>query len=218
MTHLYSWLFRITLSIAFFLGATARAEIVVTEYELAAPPFWSAGQLDPIASRGFQYQAQDPSGVLDKTVAKLKNVFQRYRPAIGSGTTVTKPLVVGGTDAQPRLQMSVRKCVLFICETVDLDATVTIREVKGNCARNFVMTADLARSSAILVNNYRGLKVNICAQIADASANLKIDAFAERGARYENGTVSREIFDLLSNQIPPMTNALSESLKANGAR
>lgn len=203
---------------AFFAGVSAQAEVTVVEHELPSVQISAAGQLDPIASRSFRYTAQDPQAVLTTTVSKLKSVFQRYRPVVDSGAKITKPLVVSGSESNPRLQMSAEKCVLFICETVDLDASVTIREVNGNCSKNYVLTADLARSSQRLVKNYRALKVNICAQIADASADLKIDAFAERGANYESGTITQEIFKILSAQIPAMTTALTESLKANGAR
>ncbi|MBX3018462.1 MAG: hypothetical protein KF767_11265 [Bdellovibrionaceae bacterium] len=218
MTQFRSIFFSIGLIFAIFSGASAHAEVIVVEHELPPPQLLNAGQLDPIASRSFQYRAQDPAAVLNATVAKLKSVFQRYRPVVDSGTTITKPLVVSGSESNPRLQMSAKKCVLFICETVDLDASVTIREVNGNCTRNFILTADLGRSTQKLVDNFRALKVNICAQIADASADLRIDAFAERGARYESGTITNEIFKILSAQIPAMTTALTESLKANGAR
>lgn len=207
-----------TLVLAVTLGAPAIADIEVSVRTPLPSPFLATGQMDPIASRGFRYQAADPGRVLDLTTAKLKSVFQRYRPALDSGTSVIKPLVISGSETQPRLQMTLKKCVLFICETVSLDAVVSLRETRGSCTRNFVITADLTRSSELLAKNYRALRVNICAQLADASADLQIDAFAERGAGYESGTVTQEIFKLLSAQIPPMTNALTESLRANGAR
>jgi hypothetical protein len=191
---------------------------VENDPRLVPDRLWTAGQLEPIATKSFKYSADDPNQVLESTITKLRSVFKRYRPAFDSGTTVVKPLVVSGTEANPRLQITAKKCVLFVCETVELDALIFLDEVSGRCTRNFILTADLSRSSEILVKNYRALKVNICFEQNGGSAQLRIDAFAEQGAQHSPGTITNEIFKMLSLQIPPMTSALIQSLEANGAQ
>jgi hypothetical protein len=171
---------------------------------------------DRLASTEFTFRANNPDRVMEITTAKLKEVFERYRPAVDSNTTIISPLQVTGSQTNPRIQMTAKKCVLFQCQTVKLDASITLREVSGSCRQNYVLNADLSRSGEILARNYDALSVNICYSSARANARVQGEAFALRASTYEGGIIANEILKMLALQIPPMSKAIRESLAANG--
>jgi len=173
---------------------------------------------DRLASTEFIFSANNPDRVMEVTTAKLKDVFQRYRPVVDSSTTIISPLEVTGTQTNPRIQMTAKKCVFFQCQTVKLDASINIREVSGSCRQNYVLSADLSRSGEILATNYDSLRVNICYSSARANARVQGEAFALRASTYEGGIVANEILKMLTLQIPPMSQAIKESLAANGGK
>lgn len=185
----------------------------------ASLTFLSSASRDLIAQKHFAYKADNPDQVLDTTLNKLRSVFKRYTPVLDSKTKMVEPLVVGGSETRPTLRMKVRKCVLFVCQTVALDATVSARQSSsGRCQRNLVVEADLTRSDSVLADNYQSLEVRICFTSQDKKGDLQLDAYAVRGEKYASGTISQQIFDMLALQIPAMTTALTESLIANGAQ
>jgi hypothetical protein len=175
-----------------------------------------ANESDFLARQTLQYRADDPRAVLDTTVQKLRDVFRRYRPVFDSGTTVISPLKIGGSQSQPTMNMVVRKCVLFICETVEIDATIRLRERSGSCERNFTLEAELSRSSKPLTDNYEQLRVESCFRSNRSQGSISIEGYADRARTYSSGPVSNEIVKMLGLQVEPMSRALLESLKANG--
>lgn len=177
-----------------------------------------AGPADRLVKTEFTFSAENPDRVLEATVEKLKDVFKRYRPVVDSGTTIISPLQVTGSQANPRLRMTAKKCVLFQCQTVELDASVTIREVSGTCRQNYVLDVDLTRSGEILAKNYEALKVNICYGAARSTGRVQGEAFALRAPTYGGGIIANEILKMLNLQIQPMSQAIKESLIANGAK
>jgi len=178
--------------------------------------YWSP--TEPIGRSEFTFSAVNPDHVLEKTAAKPKSIFRRYRPVLDSKTKIISPLQVTGTESNPTIQMTVRKCIFIKCETIALDASINIREVSGSCRQNYVLQADLRRSSEILSHNYESLFVNICYQAARQNGNIKAEAFAVRAPTHSDGIIAKEILKMLKMQIPAMTKALEESLEANGAR
>jgi hypothetical protein len=173
---------------------------------------------DRLASTEFTFSANNPDRVMEITTAKLKEVFQRYRPVVDSSTTIISPLQVTGPQTNPRIQMTAKKCVLFQCQTVKLDASITLREVSGSCRQNYVLNADLSRSGEILASNYDSLRVNICYSSARANARVQGEAFALRAPGYQGGIIANEILKMLTLQVKPMSQAIKESLAANGGR
>lgn len=172
---------------------------------------------DRLIKTQFDIKAAEPEAVLNKTVDNLKGVFQRYVPALDSNTTIVSPLKVGGSATRPTFHIALRKCVLVVCETVELDAAISLRDVNGSCARNFVLDADLRRSSPRMSENYQALKVDICFQSKDTNARITTEAWAIRAPSYSDGIVTDEILKMLKMQIQPMSDALKKSLIANGA-
>jgi hypothetical protein len=101
---------------------------------------------------------------------------------------------------------------------VELDGTVTLEETNPACRRNYRLSADLSRSSALLAENYESLTVNLCYQASGRSGQIVADAFANRAPSYSGGAVTSEILKMLKLQIEPMAAALHQTLIDNGAR
>lgn len=170
---------------------------------------------DKLAKGTITINSSNSEAVLDRTLGDLRAVFKRLRPNPDGGTWV-KELVVSGTRSNPIMQMSLRKCVAFVCETVDLDADVSMREVRGECDRNFVVEADLSRSSKILTDYYRRLDTSICFnKSSSGKGTLIAEAVAIRAPGFKNGVIQKEILSTLKAQARPIIYAVDESLKAN---
>lgn len=178
----------------------------------------AAPEHDFLAQKNLSIQSPNPLRVFELTAESPKAIFQRYKPKLDSGSKITSPLQVGGTETNPTIKVSIRKCVAFICQTVDLDAEVTIRETSGSCKKNYAMYADLRRSSSTLADTYDRLDVTICYQQSKPNeAQLQLAAYAHRAAKYSGGVVQKEIMDFLQLQVQPITQALAETLRSNGS-
>lgn len=170
---------------------------------------------DRLATGTIVIDSRDPEGVLNRTLDDLKAVFKRFHPSADGGEWVHE-LVVGGTKMNPTLQMSLKKCVAFICETVDLDAEVSLREERGNCDRNFVLEADLQRSSQMLTDYYRRLDTTICfRRTSNGKGEISAVATAIRTSGFKKDIVQKQILSTLKAQANPIIEAVDESLKAN---
>lgn len=170
---------------------------------------------DRLATGTIAIDSRDSEGVLNRTLDDLRAVFIRFHPSADGGEWVHE-LVVGGSKMNPTLKMSLRKCVAFICETVDLDAEVSLREERGNCDRNFVLEADLQRSSQMLTDYYRRLDTEICfMRTSNGNGELRAVATAIRTSGFKKDIVQKQILSTLKAQANPIIRAVEESLKAN---
>ena len=173
---------------------------------------------DLLAQESIKYQAANPDAVLQATVDNIKSVFDRYQVKLDRGMTIISPLQVGGTQNNPTIKTTIKKCVAFICKTVTLDAVVSISKSKGNCRANFVMTVDLDRSSQDLTDVYSRFDVKVCMNSNTQNAKIDLIASAKHAESYSEGIIQNEIFKILQLQISPIVSALSQTLKANGAK
>lgn len=174
---------------------------------------------DFLAQKTLSIVNANPEQVFERTADNPKAIFERYEPKLDSSSKIVSPLRIGGTQDNPTLKVSIRKCVGLICQTVDLDAEVTLKESRGSCDRNFLMQADLRRSSDTLSNTYDRLDVTICYRnTKSGEARLDLNASAHHASRYSGGIVQRQIMDFLQLQIQPITRALAETLRANGSK
>ena len=175
---------------------------------------WGASDL--LARHTIRVQGPDAEAALNLTIQNPRAIFEKYEPVVGSGSEITSPLRLGGTESHPVLLMSIRKCVFVICKTVDLDAEISIREVTGKCDRNFMMDADLARSGQMLTDVYDRFNVSICFKKAAAGdGTLDFTAQAHQAPSYSSGIVQRNIFEMLQLQIGPITKAINDTLRNN---
>lgn len=174
---------------------------------------------DALAKKSLTYQAADPSRVLTLTADNPKALFERYRPKLDSSSKITSPLQIGGTRDNPVIKVSIRKCVTFICQTVDLDAEVALSPISGSCDKNYFLQADLRRSSDTLSDVYDRLDVTICFKnTKSGEGQLQLVAQARRAPSYSGGVVQKQIMDFLQLQIDPIVSALAETLRTNGGR
>lgn len=185
--------------------------VLIAAVSLSIPSFAN----DRLATGNIVIDSKDSEDVLDRTLSDLRAVFQRFKPNPDGGEWV-RELVVSGSRNNPILQMALRKCVAFICETVELDADVTLREVRGQCDRNFVVEADLSRSSRMLTDHYRRLDTEICFnKSSNGKGTLSAVATAIRASGFKKGIVQGQILSTLKAQARPIIRAVDASLKAN---
>ena len=186
---------------------------ILTVFFTASPVFAAS---DFLAEAIVKIDSLRSGEVLNRVVADPKAVFEFYQPALDSGSTIVRPVQVTGPADHPVMQVSIRKCVGFICKTVDLDADVTLREGRsGGCDRSFLMVAGLARSSDIVRNVYDRLDIQICFKAsADGRGVLDLSASANQAPQYSQGIVQSEMFKMLKLQVAPIVNAIDQVLRA----
>lgn len=194
-----------------FSALMAALVVMVSATASAAP------DSDFLAKQSIAIDSKDAQGVLNRTLADVRGVFERYKVALDDSTKIKSPLRVSGTRMRPLLQVSLEKCVLFVCETVDLEADIQVIEGRGDkCDRSFVVAANLSKSSRRLTDIYDVLNVDACFnQGQNGQGKLDLSASAHRARTYQQGMIQKQIFDLLQLQIRPMVKALNDALKAN---
>ena len=153
--------------------------------------------------------------VISLTAENLKDVFLGYKIAVGPGLSIVSPLVVSGTQASPNMRVTLKKCITIICETVSLDADLTITKVDGTCDENFILKADLQRSSDTLTEVYDYFYTTICANRSAQGANTILTSYAFRANTYSGGIVASTIKDILQLQIAPIIKSLQTELDKN---
>jgi hypothetical protein len=174
------------------------------------------GAADFISQQVVSISGPEAEAALNQTVAELREVFARFQPALDSQSKIISPPQVSGTEAQPRLRLSMEKCVFVICKTVDIDADITVHENSGSCDRNLTLVADLARSSELLTDTYSALQVSICFKKGTAGAgSITLIAKAMHAAEYSKGIVQQQLFQTLKLQTAPIITAIKESLSSN---
>lgn len=153
--------------------------------------------------------------VFDLTAQNLKNVFSRYKIVLGSGFSIVKPLVVSGTQANPNITATLKKCVAFVCRDVAVDADLTVNKVQGACDENYYLKADLQRSGDMLTNVYDYFYSNICAKKTAEGAEVTIISYAARARTYNGGPIASTIQSFLRLQIDPIMASLQVELNKN---
>lgn len=170
---------------------------------------------DFLDRRELSIKSERYGDVIALTAENLKDVFDNFKIAVGSGFTLVKPLVVSGTQAMPNLQATVRKCFAFVCRNVELDTDVTVSEVNGECAENYLLKADLQKSGELLTDVYDNFYTTICAQPTSDGAKVTLTTYATRSPNYSGGVIASTIQDFLRLQITPIMNSLQTQLNHN---
>ncbi len=170
---------------------------------------------DFLDERNLVIKSERFGDVISLTAENLKDVFVSYKIALGSGLSIVKPLVVSGTQAAPNIKVTLRKCVTIVCQTVELDADLTITKVDGACDENFFLKADLQRSSDTLTDVYDYFYTTICANRSAEGAKATLSSYAFRARTYNGGIVASTIRDILQLQIAPIMKSLQTELDEN---
>src|SRR5258708_361767 len=83
---------------------------------------------DFLAEQTVLIQSTNSNEVLSRTAGDPKAIFERYQPALDSSSKIVRPVQVSGPANKPVMDVSIQKCMSFVCQTMDLDAVITIRE------------------------------------------------------------------------------------------
>lgn len=172
-------------------------------------------QDDSLDRQDITIKSQRFGDVISLTAENLKDVFMGYKVALNSGLSIVKPLEVSGTQANPNIKVSLKKCVAFVCQTVKLDIDLTISKVEGSCDENFYLKAELDRSSSTLTDVYEYFYTTICAKRSPEGAKVTLSSFATRARSYNSGMVASNIKQILQLQIAPIIKSLQTELNKN---
>lgn len=168
-----------------------------------------------LAQKSIPMQSTRSNELLDRTLADLRMVFQRFQFALDSSTTIVVPKKVTGTAERPVMTVTVKKCILFICETMVLDAEVSAREVSGSCTRNFQIHSNLGRSDHKVRDIYDSLDVSVCFKEGREGRNtLTFVGHAHHGPGYRQDFVQQELVKMLQLQVEPLVKAVQDTLRA----
>lgn len=170
---------------------------------------------DLLDKRELSIKSERFGDVIALTAENLKDVFLGYKIALGSGLSIVRPLVVSGTQANPNMRVTLKKCVAFVCETVSLDADLTITKVDGACEENFILKADLHKSSATLTVVYDYFYTTICANGSAQGGSAVLTTYAFRASTYNGGFIASTIKDILQMQVAPIVKSLQAELNKN---
>lgn len=169
---------------------------------------------DPLATQTLEITSSRSEDVLKRVAADPKAVFQRYQPALDKSSEIVRPVRISGSNQNPIMQVSIRKCMAMICKTVDLDASITVHETRGDCDLNYQMEADLSRSSQIVRDVYDRLDVEICYKAnSNGTGKLVLKGSAHHAPKYSQGIVQGQMFKMLQMQVAPIVQALQETIK-----
>lgn len=175
---------------------------------------FASGSWDHVSNGALDINNPNAEVVLTRTVNDLKALFEIYRPAIGGGVKIVRPKRVTGTMSNPRMTMSIEKCLGIFCQTVDLVGDASIKPTTGQCKLNWLIDLDISKSSAIVSDLYDRLQVEACYNgITDQTGKLKMIGKIRRGNSYEEGDIQQAILEVLRGQFEPLSQALIASMK-----
>lgn len=181
---------------------------------LSVFPFSARAESTFLAQKTIVMQSSRSGEVLDRALADLRMVFQKFQLALDSNSQIVVPKKITGPADRPVMTVTVKKCILFMCETLELDAEVDAREVRGNCDRNYLITANLSRSNQKVRDVYDSLDTTICfKEGGGGKASLLLIGHAHHSPKYQPGFIQGELFKMLQMQVAPLVKAVQETLK-----
>lgn len=173
-----------------------------------------AAASDFLGKQQVKMNSSHSEAIFNKALGDLRSVFQNYSPAVDSSTRIVSPLQVSGSSTRPYIEVTMEKCVLLFCKTVELKASVDAQEVSGKCAKNIALTADLARSSEILSSLYSSLDFTLCYnRNQDGTGTIEFSGSARRARSYRGGVVQGEVYNLMKLQVAPISAAIKKTMK-----
>lgn len=192
--------------------------LIITTLSLI-PALALASENDFLTQNQIRIDSPHSDQVLSRTAANLMGVFDRFRPLLGSDSTVISPWKVRGSKANPLLQISVQKCLMgFACGSVALVGEASILPSKGACTKNYQLHIDLSRSSDLVASTYDALDADLCYKKQPGGAGaLTLSQSAHRAPRYEPGSTQQMVLGFMKQQAPQITRAFQEALRSEAA-
>ncbi len=154
--------------------------------------------------------------VMAKTEANIKVFADNFKVRLDSKTKIVSAPQVIGPVLQPVYKITVKKCVLFICQTVALDAEFSLKKSTGQCNYNYILRVDLQRSSALLSDLYSAISAGICVQKSATGGVASVQVNLLHAPNYSTGIVQKQAFDLISLQAESILETVKAVMKFNG--
>lgn len=175
---------------------------------------------DALLQKNLNVVSDQYDQVLLKTEANVKIFVDNFNVQLASGSKITSPKTVTGTILNPVLKISVKKCVLFVCNTIDLDSEFSLvkNPPSTNCDNSYTLLGDLRRSSQLLTDNYTDLNTAICLKKNATGALATLTVTLVRSKDYNSGVVQSEILKFVKLQSNAVIESFSKVLVLNGAK
>lgn len=189
---------------------------------MPAPSFANAGA-DLLVRKTITFRSEDPTKAFLTSMENLREIFDLFQPGLDSSITLVKGPTITGTSSLPHLRMTLQKCVLIVCESVELSADISFRLVDGQCQHNLEVVADLRGSGKTLTNVYNRLTVPLCfTETSDNNSlkmgTIKAEAWAHKSPTYSKGMIQEIIMGVVQKQVDPILKATMKVIKKNGAQ
>jgi hypothetical protein len=175
-----------------------------------------AQNLDVILQKSLSLKTNNLELVLEKTINDIRPFVENFNIKLDSGTKITSAKVITGTQLQPVLKTSVKKCVFFVCQKIDLDAEFTLKEVNGNCNLNYQLSTDLQRSSQILTDLYSFINTDICINKTADGATASLTVTLLHAPNYNTGLLQKQAFGFIQLQGESILQSFKTVIKLNG--
>ena len=171
---------------------------------------------DVLLQKNLTLKTDQIDAVLSKTEDNIKIFIDNFDVQLDSGAKITSPKVVSGTLLQPVLQVSIKKCVFFFCQNIDLDAEFTLHKVGGACDVNYELVGDLQRSSPLLADLYSHINTIICIKKTVGGATAGLTVTLDRSAAYQSGIVQKQTLSFIQLQANSLVVSFSRVMLQNG--
>jgi hypothetical protein len=173
-------------------------------------------QDDVLLKKSLTLKTSDLAAVMNTTEENIKLFVDYFDVKLDSNTKIISPKSVIGTQQQPVLKVTLKKCVFFICQTIDLDAEFSLEKTNGSCDFNYQLIVDLQRSSGMLTNLYSHIKTDICIQKTSSGAQAQLTVNLIHAASYSSGIVQKQAYGLISLQGASLLESFKKVMKVNG--
>jgi hypothetical protein len=175
-----------------------------------------AQSFDVILQKSLSFKSKNIDLVLEKTINDIRPFAENFNIRLDSGSKITSAKVVTGTQLQPVLKTTVKKCVFVFCQKINLDAEFTLQEVNGNCNLNYQLSTDLQRSSQMLTDLYSFINADICINKTADGADSAIRVTLVRAPNYSTGVVQEQAFSFIQLQGESILQSFITVIKLNG--
>lgn len=176
-----------------------------------------ANAQEALVQKNLELKTSQFDTVLKKTESNIRVFVENFDLKLG-GAKITSPKEVSGTLLQPVLKVSVKKCVLIVCETIDFDSEFTLQRTSGACDANYTLTGDLRRSSPQLANNYNAMNTDICIRKTATGAISTITVSLYKADTFKSGTLQKEIAKFVKAQADGIIQSFSRVMILNGVQ
>ena len=179
------------------------------------PALAQSSESDFLTQNQIRIESPRSDQVLSRISKNLMGVFDRFRPALTSDSTVLSPWKVRGSRSNPLMQISVQKCVMgFACGSVALVGEASMEASGGSCTKNYRLHIDLSRSSDMVSGTYDALDANLCyKKLANGSGSLTLSQSARRASRFEAGSSQEMVLGFMKQQAPRIAQAFQEAVR-----